>query len=227
LPCTLLAVEHHATNNLGSQIAKLLDNTELEQGTYKNHFHAAPAAAAVVPRWQADPTSPGTQPALVVGLDGEVLTTDRDLRVKVQFPWQRGDSPLPGGLAHDDTSADTKGNAPGNETSGTWVRLAQPSAGANWGSSVVPRIGTEVSVAFIEADIDAPSSPASSTTAPTRRRTRPGSTPASTTPASSAASTAARSTTARPTSGSSTTRPGRCARAWRPASCRRKWAWGT
>ena len=30
---TILAVEHHATNNLGAQAAKLLDLTELEHGT--------------------------------------------------------------------------------------------------------------------------------------------------------------------------------------------------
>jgi hypothetical protein len=57
----------------------LLANTELEHGTYKNHFHAAPAAAAIVPRWLPEPTTSGTQPALVVGIDGEALTTDRDL----------------------------------------------------------------------------------------------------------------------------------------------------
>ncbi len=91
-----------------------------------------------------------------MGIEGESLTTERDLRVKLQYPWQRGQAPLPGGVAHDDTSPDAKGNAPGNETSGTWVRIAHPSAGANWGSSFVPRIGTEVSVTFIEADIDRP-----------------------------------------------------------------------
>ena len=153
---TVLAVEHHATNNLGSQIAELLDNTELEHGTYKNHFHAVPAAAAIVPRWIPKPTSHGTQPAIVVGIDGEALTTDRDLRVKIQFPWQRGRAPLTGGMAHDDSSADARGNAPGDERSGTWVRVAQPSAGANWGSSFVPRIGGEVGVAYIEGDIDRP-----------------------------------------------------------------------
>ncbi len=153
---TLLAVEHHATNNLGSQIAELLKNTDLEHGTYRNHFHAAPAAAPIVPRGLPKPSSHGVQSALVVGLDGEAITTDRDLRVKVQFAWQRGQSPLPGGLPHDPTSADAKGNAPLSDASGTWVRVAHPSAGANWGASFVPRIGTEVLIGFVEADIDRP-----------------------------------------------------------------------
>ena len=45
------------------------------------------------------PSAPNAQTALVVGLDGEVLTTDRDHRVKVQFAWQRGLQPNAGGLA--------------------------------------------------------------------------------------------------------------------------------
>jgi type VI secretion system secreted protein VgrG len=152
----LLAVEHQASNNLGAQVAALLKSNELERGTYKNHFQAAPAAALLVPKFIRKPTAPGLQTALVVGVDKEVLTTDRDLRVKVQFPWQRGDKPLAGGLAHDSTSPDTQGNAPGNERSGSWTRLAWPSAGANWGSAMAPRIGTEVAVQFIEGDIDRP-----------------------------------------------------------------------
>lgn len=152
---TLLAVEHHATNNLGAQAARLLDLTELEHGTYKNHFHCAPAAAPVVPRSVRKPTAPGEQTALVVGLAEEPLTTERDHRVKLQFPWQRGLRPASGGLPHD-SAADADGNAPGNEASGTWVRVALPSAGANWGAVLVPRIGTEVLVGFVEGDIDRP-----------------------------------------------------------------------
>ena len=151
----LLAVEHHATNNLGSQAAELLQSTELERGTYKNHFHAAPAAAPVVPRFIRKPTARGAQTALVVGLQGEAITTERDLRVKVQFPWQRGQRPNAGGLAHT-SPVDALGNAPGNEASGTWLRVAQAAAGANWGAVFTPRIGSEVSVAFIEDDIDRP-----------------------------------------------------------------------
>lgn len=151
----VLAVEHEAANNLGAQAARLMDAPELEAGSYRNHFSAVLAAVPVVPAFKRKPTAAGLQTAVVVGLDGEPLTTDRDLRVKLQFPWQRGQRPLPGGLPHD-TPGDTEGNAPGNEQSGTWVRVATPSAGANWGSSFTPRIGTEVLVDFIEADIDRP-----------------------------------------------------------------------
>ena len=152
---TILAVEHHATNNLGAQAAKLLGLTDLEQGTYTNHFHCAPAAAPVVPRHIRKPTAPGMQTALVVGLQDETLTTEREHRVKVQFPWQRGERSLSGGLAHE-SSADPKGNATSNEQSGTWVRIGQAAAGANWGAVFTPRIGTEVAIDFLEADIDRP-----------------------------------------------------------------------
>ena len=156
---TILAVEHHATNNLGAQAAKLLGLSELEQGSYTNHFHGAPAAAPVVPRFIRKPTAPGMQTALVVGPENEALTTDREHRIKVQFPWQRGERPLAGGLAHEssaDPASGKSGNAPGNEQSGTWVRVALPAAGANWGAVFTPRIGTEVAIDFIEGDIDRP-----------------------------------------------------------------------
>lgn len=134
----LLALEHHVSNNLGVQAAELLSRSELAAGSHLNHFHAAPAERPVVPRLLRKPTAEGLQTALVVGLQGEPVTTERDLRVKIQFPWQRGD------------------NAPGDETSGTWVRVAQGAAGANWGQVFVPRIGSEVAVAFVEGDIDRP-----------------------------------------------------------------------
>lgn len=95
------------------------------------------------------PTVWGTQTAVVVGLDHPVHT-DRDGRIKVQFHWQRG--------AHGShrLSAPTDDNAPATDASGTWVRVAQPWAGANWGGVFLPRIGQEVLVEFIEGDIDRP-----------------------------------------------------------------------
>jgi type VI secretion system secreted protein VgrG len=78
---TILAVEHHAANNLGSQAAKLLKLSDVEQGSYLNHFHCAPAAAPIVPRFVRKPTAAGMQTALVIGLQtgdqqSEPLTVD-------------------------------------------------------------------------------------------------------------------------------------------------------
>ncbi|MCO5978118.1 type VI secretion system Vgr family protein, partial [Ideonella oryzae] len=150
-----LAVEHHVANNLGDQAAELLKNTALAKGGYRNQFQAVPAAAPVLPGPARAPTAPYLLTARVVGLLDEALTTERDHRVKVQFHFQRGASPNPGGLPHA-YSADEQGNAPGNEQSGTWVRVATPAAGANWGAVWGPRIGSEVAVQFIEGDIDRP-----------------------------------------------------------------------
>jgi type VI secretion system secreted protein VgrG len=49
--------------------------------------------------------------------------------------------------------------APGDESAGTWVRVATPLApvaGANWGSNALPRVGQEVLVDFLEGNIDRP-----------------------------------------------------------------------
>jgi len=153
---TALQLRLEAVNNLGAQAARLLQRQDLDKGQCRARVLAQPAATPVVPGFHRKPSAPGVQTALVVGLENEPLTTERDLRVKLQFPWQRGRQPNPGGLPHDERSPDTQGNAPGTEASGTWVRVAQPAAGANFGSVFVPRIGTEVLVDFIEADIDRP-----------------------------------------------------------------------
>jgi type VI secretion system secreted protein VgrG len=99
------------------------------------------------------PTVRGQQTAIVVGPPGATIHTDRDHRIKVQFHWQRGEAshsravhPYPEGHT----------GAPGNDTAGTWVRVATPIASANWGSNMLPRVGQEVLVDFLEGDIDRP-----------------------------------------------------------------------
>jgi len=96
------------------------------------------------------PTINGTLTAVVVG-SGEPTHTDRDLRVRVQFPWQRGENAASRN-AHP-TGAD---NAPANQNLGVWLRVMTPVAGANWGGHLVPRPGQEVLVAFQNGNIDRP-----------------------------------------------------------------------
>jgi type VI secretion system secreted protein VgrG len=151
----VLAVAHEARNNFEAQI-KSAAHTGIEAGTYRNTFSCVRDSVAIVPRAMAAPhasTALGPQTALVVGLGDSVSTTMRDHQVKVQFAWQRGQGVNAGGMSHD---TDDKGNAPGDETSGTWVRVAEALAGPNWGSQFTPRIGTEVLVDFIEGDMDRP-----------------------------------------------------------------------
>lgn len=158
----LLAVDHTGANNLGAQAAELLGHADIERGTYHNTFTAQPAALPVVPPALHPPLSrPIARPqvAHVVGLPDQVVTTERDHRIKIQFPWQRGTMPATGGLTETGPSGRTAGkagNAPGNDQSGTWVRVAEWLSGANWGSHFLPRIGTEVMVDFLDGDIDRP-----------------------------------------------------------------------
>lgn len=150
----VLWVRHDARNNFRTGIAGATEG--VEHGSYRNRFGCVREAVAIVPALSAAPhraTAPGPQCALVVGLMDAVATTNRDHQVRVQFAWQRGRAPNPGGMAHD---TDDKGCAPGNDASGTWVRVAEALAGPNWGTLFTPRVGTEVLVDFIEGDIDRP-----------------------------------------------------------------------
>jgi type VI secretion system secreted protein VgrG len=82
------------------------------------------------------PMVQGPQTAMVVGQEGEEIWTDKYGRVKVQFHWDRYGK-------HD-------------ENSSCWVRVSHPTAGKNWGSIAIPRIGQEVIVDFLEGDPDRP-----------------------------------------------------------------------
>ncbi|QNA99212.1 type VI secretion system Vgr family protein [Massilia sp. Se16.2.3] len=151
---TVLWVEHEARNNFETGIAG--GERGVEKGSYRNRFACVRDTVAIVPAATAAlrrTTALGAQAALVVGLTDAVSTTTRDHQVRIQFAWQRGASPNSGGMAHD---TDDAGCAPGNETSGTWVRVAEALAGPNWGTLFTPRVGTEVLVDFVEGDIDRP-----------------------------------------------------------------------
>ena len=170
-----LRVRHRARNNLHADMRAAVRQTigaaaalaerpgmrnDSAEPVYACELVAQPADAPVRsvplddagrpdPRLHPRPTVHGVQTAVVVGL-GEPVHTDRDHRIKLQFHWQRGRQ---GGHRLDAPSGD---NAPGNDAAGTWVRVAESVAGANWGSHFVPRLGHEVLVSFVEGDIDRP-----------------------------------------------------------------------
>lgn len=159
----LLAVEHRAANHLG-EIAEqgLAAVAAVAQGPgeYLVQFEAAPAEPMLVPAVPPRPRAPLALTARVVGHEQRRLTTDRDLRVKVQFDFQRGARPNRAGLAYGsalgEESAAFAGNAPGNQDSGAWLRVLVPVAGADWGWVLPPRIGAEVLVYFVDGDLDQP-----------------------------------------------------------------------
>jgi type VI secretion system secreted protein VgrG len=116
--------------------------------SYINHFVAFPSATTwrqpmVTPR----PRMEGVHSALVLGQqhgvnaaiksqDGEEIYTDDLARVKVRFYW------------------DYRGEATGPNA--VWARVIQPWAGKGWGAQFIPRVGTEVAVAFVDGDPDRP-----------------------------------------------------------------------
>ncbi|MCI0379997.1 MAG: type VI secretion system tip protein VgrG [Gemmataceae bacterium] len=126
-PYVLTSVSHSATNDLGGG----------EGATYDSTFTCIPLAVPFRPaRTTPRPIVHGTQTAVVVGLGGEEIDTDKYGRVKVQFHWDR--------------------EGKKNQDSSCWVRVATPWAGKQWGMIHIPRIGQEVIVDFLEGDPDQP-----------------------------------------------------------------------
>jgi len=105
--------------------------------TYSNVFSCFPASQI----WRELLTMPhprmhGIYSAVVIGPQGQEIFTDEYARVKVMFPWDRRKDSTPDGSV--------------------WLRVIQPWTGANWGTQFIPRVGTEVAVAFMDGDVDRP-----------------------------------------------------------------------
>lgn len=134
-----------AHNNLPDPLSRALGRTA--PAPYRASFDAQRRGLPLVPEFahtpHARPTAWGPQTATVVGPAGEAIHTDVLGRVKVQFHWQRP-------AEHPSFGANF------DERSSCWLRVAYPSAGAQWGHQFIPRIGQEVLVDFLEGDIDRP-----------------------------------------------------------------------
>jgi type VI secretion system secreted protein VgrG len=108
-----------------------------ERSNYENRFAAVPAEVPYRPqRVRARPRIHAIQTAIVTGPPGEEIHTDEHGRVKVQFHWDRL------GQMDDRTTC--------------WIRCMQSWAGSGWGAWVLPRVGMEVVVSFIDGDVDRP-----------------------------------------------------------------------
>lgn len=81
------------------------------------------------------PVIHGPQTAQVIGTKGEEIDVDKHGRIKVRFHWDRE--------GKDDKLARR-------------VRVAQVWSGKNWGGQVIPRIGQEAVVEFLDGDPDRP-----------------------------------------------------------------------
>ncbi|MFN4325966.1 MAG: type VI secretion system Vgr family protein [Azonexus sp.] len=163
----ITAVTHEARNALNMPASAKVDgkgNARQESGEehavdfYRNritalraHIPWRPLSSDAHGRWiHPRPTARGPLTAIVLG-DGGPTHTDRDHRVRVQFPWQRG-SDAASRNAHP-TGSD---NAPAHSGLGVWLRVMVPVAGGNWGGHFIPRPGQEVMVAFQNGNIDRP-----------------------------------------------------------------------
>jgi type VI secretion system secreted protein VgrG len=106
-------------------------DSELE---FNVRFEAIPADI----RYQAPITTPrpiihGLESAIVTGPHGEEIFTDKYGRVKVRFHWDRGTTQ--------------------NENSTCWIRVSQT---GGLGNLILPRVGHEVLVDFLDGDPDRP-----------------------------------------------------------------------
>ncbi|MBA8878988.1 type VI secretion system Vgr family protein [Phyllobacterium myrsinacearum] len=105
---------------------------------YANSFIALPSRLPATPhRHTANPRIDGSQVAIVAGPAGEEIHPDEYGRIKVWFPWQRN-----------------RAKKDGSDT--CWIRVMQSWAGGGFGAQVIPRIGMEVMVTYLEGDPDRP-----------------------------------------------------------------------
>lgn len=105
--------------------------------TYDNDFDAIPSTTPYRPARRAPwPSVGGSHTAVVVGPDGDEIYTDEWGRVQVVFKWD------------EEHKLDLKHSC--------WVRVATASAGQQFGSVFLPRIGHEVIVEFLDGNPDNP-----------------------------------------------------------------------
>lgn len=105
--------------------------------TYALNFQAIPSDTDYrAPLRHPKRKTQGSQSAIVCGPPGEEIYTDKFGRIKLQFHWDR--------------------EGQYNEKSSCWVRVSQSWAGKQWGTVVLPRVGQEVLVQFLNGDPDQP-----------------------------------------------------------------------
>lgn len=124
-----------------SVVHQASDETWLTGGSvpsYGNSFEVFPEEVPWrEPMRTPKPRMDGVHAAVVLGPDGEGdIFTDDMGRVKVRFFWDHRADATPDG--------------------GVWARVVQPWAGGGWGAQFIPRVGTEVAVAFMDGDPDRP-----------------------------------------------------------------------
>jgi type VI secretion system VgrG family protein len=136
----VFSIDHHPRKDLGPDKKLLITEFSLG-GTHDGKWHYAGAAVFDDLPYQPEHLTPrprvhGLQSAVVVGPAGEEIHVDEFGRVRVQFHWDREGK-------YDDNSS-------------CWVRVSQNWAGVGYGSIMIPRVGQEVLVGYLEGDPDQP-----------------------------------------------------------------------
>ncbi|MEZ4309442.1 MAG: type VI secretion system tip protein TssI/VgrG [Polyangiaceae bacterium] len=139
-PGRALAIEGHPHSELTESQKLLVTHarfTGTPDGEWKMSGRAVFANVRYLPmRRTIKPTIQGVQTATIVGPKGQEIHTDEFGRVRVQFPWDR--------------------EGKSDQFSSSWIRVSQGWAGTGYGMIVIPRIGQEVLVGFLEGDPDQP-----------------------------------------------------------------------
>jgi type VI secretion system secreted protein VgrG len=139
-PGVIYNIGHHPHPDIGEKTDLLVTDLSLE-GTPQDEWTVSGRAVFcdVVYRPAMKTPKPqisSVQSAVVVGPAGQEIHTDEFGRVRVQFPWDRE------GKLDDNSSC--------------WIRVSQGWAGTGYGMIVIPRIGQEVLVGFLDGDPDQP-----------------------------------------------------------------------
>jgi type VI secretion system secreted protein VgrG len=139
-PGQRFSMDHHPHAELDSSKKLLITEFSLE-ATPGGEWHMdAVAVFSEVPYRPVvrtpKPKINSVQSATVVGPGGQEIHTDEFGRVRVQFPWDR--------------------EGKNDDGSSCWIRVSQGWAGTGYGMIVIPRIGHEVLIGFLNGDPDAP-----------------------------------------------------------------------
>ncbi len=134
---TCFGLQDHFVGALNTRYVLQRVRHQVNDEGYANVFEAFPAsvpfrAALATPL----PRASGCETARVVGPSGEEIWTDKYGRIKVQFPWDR--------------------QGQGDDQSSSWIRVAQSFAGNGFGALVLPRVGQEVVVSYLNGDPQRP-----------------------------------------------------------------------
>ncbi|MGI9274853.1 MAG: type VI secretion system Vgr family protein [Endozoicomonas sp.] len=106
------------------------------QKEYSNDLVCLKSDFPYAPPSRPGPRISGVQTATVSGPDDQELYTDGSGSIKVRFHWDTSDSQ--------------------GDSCSAWIPVVQPLAGQGFGASLLPRVGQEVVVSFVDGDPDQP-----------------------------------------------------------------------